>query len=113
MFKFVVLYYRVDDEDALEEFFTDTHLPLVEALPGLRRLEISRITSQPLGQSRFYLMVEAYFDSEATLREGLISQPGVAMMNALRPWAEERLISWFYADSFAEDKEIMATNRDG
>ena len=69
MFKFVVLYRRVDDEDALEAFFTDTHLPLVEALPGLRRLEISRITAQPLGRSRFYLEVEAYFDSEAAIAQ--------------------------------------------
>ncbi len=104
MFKFVVIYYRVDDEDALEAFFTNTHLPLVEVLPGLRRLEISRITGQPLGSSRFHMMVEAYFDSEAAMRQGFVSQPGVAMMNALRPWAEERLIAWFYADSFAEVK---------
>ena len=104
MFKFVVLYRRVDDEDALEAFFTDTHLPLVEALPGLRRLEISRITAQPLGRSRFYLEVEAYFDSEAAMLQGLVSQPGIAMMNALRPWAEDRLLAWFYADSFVEDK---------
>lgn len=112
MYKFAVIYYRVDDENTLEDFFTETHLPLVESLPGLRRLEISRITSQPLGKSRFYLMVEAYFDSETAMREGFVSQPGVAMMNALRPWAEERLIAWFYADSFAEDKE-MVTDEDG
>ncbi len=106
MFKFVVIYYRVDDENALETFFTETHLPLVEALPGLRRLEISRITTQPFGPSRFYMMVEAYFDDEmALLRQGLLSQPGIALMNALRPWSENRLIAWFYADSFGEDKE--------
>jgi uncharacterized protein (TIGR02118 family) len=107
MYKFVVLYYRVDDEMALEEFFTNTHLPLVETLPGLRRLEISRITAQPFGPSRFYLEVEAYFDSETTMRQGLVSQPGIAMMNALRPWAENRLLAWFYADSFAEYKHGM------
>lgn len=104
MFKFVVIYYRVDDESALEEFFTNTHLPLVEATPGLRRLEISRVTTQPFGRSRFYLMVEAYFDSEAAMREGLVSQPGLAMMNALRPWSENKLIAWFYADAFSEEK---------
>lgn len=104
MFKFVVIYYRVDDETALEDFFTSTHLPLVESLPGLRRLEISRITSQPFGRSRFTLSVEAYFDNEAAMREGLVSRPGIDMMNALRPWSENKLIAWFYADSFAEDK---------
>ncbi len=71
----------------------------------MRRLEISRITGQPFGRSRFYLEVEAYFDNEIAMREGLLSRPGLAMMDALRPWSENKLISWFYADSFAEDKE--------
>jgi uncharacterized protein (TIGR02118 family) len=105
MFKFVVLYYRVDDENALEEFYANTHRALLEQLPGLRRLEVSRITSQPFGKSRFHLMVEAYFDSEAAMREGLVSQPGLEMMDALRPWADERLIAWYYADSFSEAKD--------
>lgn len=104
MFKFVVIYYRVDDESALEEFYSGTHLPLLEDLPGLRRLEVSRITSQPFGRSRFHMMVEAYFDSEAAMREGLVSRSGIDMMNALRPWSENRLIAWFYADSFADEK---------
>ena len=29
MYQFTVIYYRVDDENTLEEFFTNTHLPLV------------------------------------------------------------------------------------
>jgi uncharacterized protein (TIGR02118 family) len=104
MFKFVVIYYRVDDEDALEDFFANTHRALVEQLPGLRRLEVSRVASQPFGRSRFHLMVEAYFDSEAALRENLVSRPGLEMMNALRTWSENKLIAWFYADSFGEEK---------
>jgi uncharacterized protein (TIGR02118 family) len=104
MYKFVVIYYRVDDETALEDFFANTHRALLEQLPGLRRLEVSRVTSQPFGRSRFHLMVEAYFDSEAAMREGLVSRPGLEMMDALRPWAENKLIAWFYADSFSEEK---------
>lgn len=104
MYQFTVIYYRVDDENALEEFFSNTHLPLVEALPGLRRLEIGRVLGQPLGASRFYLTVVADFENEAAFRAAQLSQPGVALMNALRSWAENKLIAWFYADSFAEEK---------
>lgn len=106
MYQFTVIYYRVDDENALEEFFTGTHLPLVEALPGLRRLEIGRVLGQPLGASRFHLTVVASFENEAAFRAAQLSQPGVALMNALRPWAEERLIAWFYVDAFGEDKVV-------
>ncbi len=100
MYKFVVIYYRVDDEDALEDFFANTHRALVEALPELRRFEVSRITSQPFGQSRFHLMVEAYFDDEKAWLQAQLSEAGIALMNALKPWAEDRLITWFYAESF-------------
>lgn len=103
MHKFVVIYRRVDDEAVLEAFFSGTHLPLLERLPGLIGHEVSRIIGQPAGQSRFHLMVEAYFQSPSALHNALISTPGIALMNALRPWAEERLITWFYADAFREE----------
>ena len=104
MYKFVVIYYRVDDETTLEEFFNTTHMPLAEALPGLRRFEVSRILLQPFGQSRFHLMAEAYFDDEQAWLQAQMSETGTALMNALKPWAENKLIAWFYADSFGEDK---------
>ena len=104
MHKFVVIYYRVDDERALEEFFSGTHLPLMEQLPGLLGREVSRVVGQPLGQSRYHLMVEAYFQSPGTMLSGLASPPGVALMNALRPWAENKLLTWFYSDAFREDQ---------
>ncbi len=103
MQKFVVIYRRVDDEAALEAFFSGTHLRLLEQLPGLLAREVSRVTGQPLGQSRYHLMVEAYFADAPSLLAALASEPGIALMNALRPWAEERLVTWFYADAFRED----------
>jgi len=104
MHKFTVLYYRVDDEMAQEEFFSSTHLPLLESLPGLRAVEVSRVLGQPMGQSRFTLTVEATFDSQPALEAALMTEAGMALMNALRPWAENRLIAWYYADSFSSDQ---------
>jgi uncharacterized protein (TIGR02118 family) len=103
MFKFVTLYYRVDDEPLLEEFFSLTHLPLLESLPGLRRKEISRTTGKPGGESRFHLMVEAYFASDDDFIQALASASGQKLMAALKPWADQRLITWFYADTFSEE----------
>lgn len=105
MYKFVVIYYQVDDDTTLEDFYNQTHLPLLESLPGLRKVEVSRVTGQPTGQSRFHLMVEAYFDDERAWRQASLSESGVLMMNALRPWFEAKLIVWFYANSFEEAKE--------
>ncbi|MFO7662029.1 MAG: EthD family reductase [Chloroflexota bacterium] len=104
MYKFVVIYYQVDDSNLLEDFFSGTHLRLIEQWPGLQMLEISRITGQPTGQSRFHLMVEAYFENETAMRVAQLSETGRELMEALRTWADERLIAWFYADSFSESK---------
>ena len=104
MHTFTTLYYRVDDETTLEEFFSAVHLPLLEALPGLRAVEVGRVLGQPLGQSRFTLIVTAAFDDRSALEAALATETGVTLMNALRPWAENRLIAWYYADTFHEEK---------
>ena len=104
MFKFVTIYRRVDDEAVLETFFSETHLRLAEQLPGLLKTEVSRVTHKPGGQSRFCLMVELYFEAAASFESALASQPGLALMQALKPWATAGLITWFYADAYEEER---------
>ena len=106
MFKIVTLYRKVENEAQLEEFFSATHLPLAEKLPGLRKSEVSRVTGKPGGQSRFHLMYELYFDSFDAFHQALGTEIGKQFMVALLPWNEARLIDWFYADSFSEELAI-------
>lgn len=101
-FKLVTLYRRVDDEQALEQFFSRTHLPLAEQLPGLIRSEVSRIGGKPGGESRFHLMYELYFESRDAYTQALKSEPGVALLQALAPWDEAKIVTWFYATSYEE-----------
>ena len=102
MFKFVTIYRRVDDEDALEKFFSGTHLPLAEQLPGLLKSEVSRVLGKPGGESRFHLMYELYFESQATFFHALESEAGRQLMAALVEWDKARLITWFYSESWDE-----------
>lgn len=102
MFKFVTIYRRVDDEVALEDFFSSTHLQLAERFPSLLKSEVSRVVGKPGGESRFHLMYELYFDSEKVFFRDLASEPGQKLMSALKEWGENRLITWFYAESFEE-----------
>lgn len=101
-FKLVTLYRRVDDEQALEAFFSGTHLPLAEQLPGLIRSEVSRIGGKPGGESRFHLMYELYFESRDAYTRAMTSEPGVALVQALAPWDEARIITWFYGTSYGD-----------
>ncbi len=102
MFKFTTIYRKVDDNRKVEDFFVKSHLPLAEALPHLVKREISRVTRKPGGQSRFYLMVELYFESEADFQRAVATETGIQLIQALKPWAEAKLISWFFAESFEE-----------
>ncbi len=102
MFQFTTIYYRVDDEEKLETFFSYTHLPLAEQLPGLVKSEVSRITGQPGGESRFHLAYTLYFSSEASFQLSLASPVGIQMIQALKPWSAAGLITWYYADAFEE-----------
>jgi uncharacterized protein (TIGR02118 family) len=102
LFKFVAIYRKVDDELALEEFFSTTHLPLAEKLPGLLKTEVSRVTGKPGGESRFHLMYELYFESADAFYDGLSSEVGRQLMVALKPWGDARLITWFYAEAWEE-----------
>ena len=109
MFKFVVIYRRVDDEDALERFFVNTHLRLVEQLPSLLKTEVSRVLGKPGGQSRFYLMVESYFASKEDYQEAMFSQIGIELIQGFRPWDEAKLLTWFYAEAF---EDVPKTNEE-
>ena len=100
MYKFVVIYRRVDDEEALEAFFVSTHLHLAEKLTGLVKTEISRVHAKPGGASRFHLMVESYFPSKEAYQKAMVSETGLALMLALKPWDEAKIVTWFYAESF-------------
>ncbi len=102
MFQFTTIYYRVDDEEALDAFFSSTHLQLAEQLPGLVKSEVSRITGQPGGESRFHMAYSLYFTNEQSFFLSIASEPGLKLMQALKPWAEARLIAWYYADAYEE-----------
>jgi uncharacterized protein (TIGR02118 family) len=102
VFQFTTLYYRVDDEETLEEFFSSTHLQLAEQLPGLMKSEVSRITGQPGGDSRFHMSYSLYFATEQSFYMSLTSEPGTKLMQALKAWADARLIVWYFADAFEE-----------
>ena len=103
MFKFVTIYQKVDDELALEEFFSSTHLPLAEELPGLLRSEVSRVLGKPGGESRFHLMYELYFASQQDYERALLSDAGQQLIFALKDWYDAKIITWFYSESWEEE----------
>ena len=103
VYKFVTIYRRVDDEMMLEEFFSATHLPLAEQLPGLLRTGLTRIKSKPGGESRFHMQYELYFADETSYLSAFLSEPGMQLLSVLQPWAAQKLITWFAGECWDEE----------
>lgn len=75
MVKLVVLYRKPADTEraAFDKAYFETHVPLAKKIPNVRRMEISRITGAPRGESEFYLIAELYFDDKAALDAAMAS----------------------------------------
>ncbi|ADU52233.1 Ethyl tert-butyl ether degradation EthD [Thermaerobacter marianensis DSM 12885] len=78
MVKLVALYQHPDDLEAFDRHYREVHLPLARRMPGLRRVEVARVTGSPGGSSPYYLMAEMYFDDDASLQAALQSAEGRA-----------------------------------
>ncbi len=87
MVKLIALYKKPSDTQAFDEHYNNTHTPLVKKMPGLKKLEVSRITSAIGGEAKFYLLAEMYFDNEDALNAAMASPEGKAAGKDLMDFA--------------------------
>ncbi|MGH2568437.1 MAG: EthD family reductase, partial [Bacteroidota bacterium] len=94
-------YKAPDNQQEFDQHYNDIHTPFVKKMPGLRKLEIARITGAPIGEPKHYLITEMYFDSQDALNAAMASPEGKATARDVISFAGN-LITMF----FAEVKEI-------
>ena len=88
MVKLTVLYGHPDDPDAFEEYYADTHMPLVDKIPNLQRYEAARIVATPDGsEPPHYRIFEGYFEDIEQLQSGMAAQEGLAAANDIPNYA--------------------------
>jgi uncharacterized protein (TIGR02118 family) len=102
--KLVALYRRPSDPVAFDRAYFETHLPLVNQIPGLQRVEISRITGAPRGEPELYLMCEMYFPDKSALDTAMASPENAAAGKSLMGFARG-LVSFM----FAEEVKVNST----
>jgi len=95
--KLVALYKKPADVEAFEKHYTEIHAPLARKMPGLRKLEISRMTGSPGGPPKYYLMAELYFEDQAALMAGLGSDEGKAAAKDVMSFAGD-IVTMMFAD---------------
>jgi uncharacterized protein (TIGR02118 family) len=95
MVKFVALYKKPADIAAFEEHYHNIHMPLAEKIPGLKRVELSKFTGAPMGESEYYMMAELYFDNMDALKAGMSSPEGRASGKDVMTFAKDIVTMMF------------------
>jgi len=97
MVKLIALYRKPADAQEFDKHYDEVHTPLVKKMPGLRKLEITRITGAPIGETRYHLMCEMYFDSVDALNASNASPEGKATARDLMSFAAD-VVTLFYGE---------------
>ncbi len=97
MVKLVALYKAPPDPEEFDRHYHSIHTPLVKRYPGLRKLEITTITGASLGEAKYHLMAEMYFESNDALQNALASPEGKAVAKDLMSFAAP-LVTVFVGD---------------
>jgi uncharacterized protein (TIGR02118 family) len=79
MVKFVVMYGQPEDPAAFDAHYADTHGPLVEKIPNLRRFEAGKVVGTPDGSAApYYYLAELSFDDAAAMQTAFGTPEGRA-----------------------------------
>ena len=85
--KLIALYKHPPEQDAFDEAYFNTHLPLLSKVPGLQKTVITRITRTLMGAG-YYLMAEMYFEDYDAYKTGMKSPEMAAAGENLNSFAE-------------------------
>ena len=97
MVKLIALYRKPADPEEFDKHYDEVHTPLVKKMPGLRKLEITRISGAPIGETKYHLMCEMYFDSVDSLNAANASPEGKATARDLMSFAAD-VVTLFYGE---------------
>jgi uncharacterized protein (TIGR02118 family) len=79
MVKLVVCYGAPEDPAAFDRHYAETHVPLVDKIPDLRRFEAGKVLGTPDGSAApYYYIAELSFDSLEALQAAMGSAEGQA-----------------------------------
>lgn len=95
MVKLIAIYRKPSDPELFDKHYFTIHIPLIKKTPGLRRVEITKITGAPIGESKYHLMAEMYYDSIDMMNAGNASPEGRAAAKDLMSFAADVVTLFF------------------
>lgn len=95
MVKLIALYKKPEDQAAFDEHYNNVHAPLAKKMPGLQKLEVTKIYGAPMGESAYYLQAEMYFKDKESLNAAMVSEEGKAAAKDLMGFAGKLVTMMF------------------
>ncbi|WP_096201959.1 EthD family reductase [Bacillus sp. FJAT-45350] len=71
MLKLIALYKEPADKAAFDDHYFNVHAPLTAKIPGLRKMEVTKIVGSPMGKTDYYLQCEMYYDNMDAFKEAM------------------------------------------
>ncbi len=106
MHKLMLLFHPPASIEQFERGWSESFVPVVEKMPGLRRVTVSRLLETLAGRSDLYLVHELFFDSLPSAREAMTSPAGQAAGRALMSFAAEN-VTLCFAEHLEEDRPTV------
>ncbi len=95
MHKLMILFRRSADTLDVETRWSNEFVMRAEAMPGLRRVSVSRVVGGPAGDVDLHMVHEFYFDDLSALQQALSSPEGQVAGKALMSFAAENVTLCF------------------
>ncbi len=102
MVKLIALYKKPAAVDAFEQHYTQIHIPLVEKIPGIRKVEWTRFLASPQGEAPYYMMYEMYFDDMDTYRVAMKSEENKVAGQDLMSFAKD-IVTLMVAETYEDE----------
>jgi uncharacterized protein (TIGR02118 family) len=97
MIKLVALFKRPEDVAAFDEHYDNVHAPLMRAVPGLHRLEVTRNLQAFRGDPEYYLVAEMYFADRMAFDSAMQSDQNRVAGKDLMSFARD-YVTMFYGE---------------
>jgi len=93
MYKMIALFKKPEDTEKFDQYYFETHIPITEKIPGLRKVEITKMS----GSSPYYLMCEMYYDSKEAFKEASKTEESKASGKDVMSFAGE-LVTFMFGE---------------
>ncbi|WP_163100553.1 EthD family reductase [Peribacillus alkalitolerans] len=88
MVKLIALYKHPENKEAFDQHYFGHHAPITAKIPGLQKMEVTRVVGSPMGgEGKYYIMCEMYYESHEALKAAMKSDEGRASGKDLMSFA--------------------------